>query len=265
MQEGIFYEKEKTKKILIYVILSVLVVQAMVLELIKGDYFGVFLCLLTLLLFMIPSFVDKRLNIQLPSLLEDIILIFIFSAEILGEIAGFYQRVPYWDTILHTLNGFIMAGIGLALIDILNRTPSLHFNMSPVFVVVVAFCFSMTIGVIWEFFEFGMDYYTKTDMQKDTVYTDMSSVELNPYDENDAYIITDISQTVIKGKVDGKETEIVTKGYIDIGIRDTMEDLAVNCIGAVVFSVFGIFYLKGRSKLALGFIPKMKENKEDKE
>lgn len=258
-------KKKKTAKVMIYIILRLLVVLAMVIELIEHDFYGVFLCLLTLLLFTIPTFVDKRLNIELPSLLEYIILFFIFSAEILGEIGGFYQKFPYWDTILHTLNGFIMAGIGLALIDILNRTPSLHFNMSPTFVVVVAFCFSMTIGVIWEFFEFGMDYYTKTDMQKDTIYSEISSVKLNPDDENEPYIITDIEETLINGKVDGKPVEITTKGYIDIGIRDTMEDLAVNCIGAVVFSIFGIFYLKGRSKLALGFIPKMKKKEESSE
>lgn len=258
-------KRKMTGKVIIYIILRLLVILAMVIELIERDFYGVFLCLLTLVLFMIPTFVDKRLNIKLPSLLEYIILIFIFSAEILGEIGGFYQKFPYWDTILHTLNGFIMAGIGLALIDILNRTPSLHFNMSPIFVAVVAFCFSMTIGVIWEFFEFSMDYHTQTDMQKDAVYSEISSVKLNPLGGNDPYTITDIEETIIKGKVDGKAAEITTKGYIDIGIHDTIEDLAVNCIGAVVFSIFGIFYLKGRSKLALGFIPKMKEKEENLE
>lgn len=254
---------KKTGKVLLYFVMRLLVIAAMIMELFEKDYFGIFLCILTLILFMIPTFVDKKLNIKLPSLLETIIVLFIFSAEILGELRGFYLKIPYWDTILHTLNGFIMAGIGLAMIDILNRTPSLHFNMSSVFVALVAFCFSMTIGVLWEFFEFGMDVFTRTDMQKDTMCSVVSSTYINPNGENVAYIITDISETVINGKINGEPATITIDGYLDIGIRDTMEDLAVNCIGAALFSIFGIFYLKGRSKFALGFIPMIKNTKQE--
>lgn len=249
------------KKIVLYFVLRFLVIAAMVLELLKGDYYGVFLCVLTLILFMIPTFLDKKMNIKLPSLLEIIILLFIFSAEILGEIQGFYLKFPYWDTILHTLNGFIMAGIGLAMIDILNRTPSFHFNMSPIFVVLVSFCFSMTVGILWEFFEFGMDYFTLTDMQKDTVLTQISTVE--PSLGEGQHIIKDIDKTVIHAKKDGEDYEVSVSGYLDIGLYDTMSDLFVNCIGALTFSLFGIFYLKGRSKFALKFIPQIKSQEEN--
>lgn len=256
---------KKTRNLILYFVLRILVIGFMVFELFERDYYGVFMCLLTLVLFMIPTFVDKKLNIKLPSLLEGIILLFIFCAQILGELQGFYLKVPYWDTILHTLNGFIMAGIGLAMIDILNRTSSLHFNMSPLFVVLVSFCFSMTIGVLWEFFEYGMDRFTYTDMQKDTIVDTISSVELNPSIENVSYVITDIDETIIKGKLNGDPAEIKIYGYLDIGIQDTMEDLAVNCIGAIVFSIFGIFYLKGRNKFALGFIPRIKSPEEERD
>lgn len=254
---------KKSGKLILYLVLRLLVVGAMVLELLDKDYYGVFLCVLTLILFMIPVFVDKQLKIKLPSLLEVIILLFIFCAEILGELRGFYLKFPYLDTLLHTMNGFIMAGIGLAMIDILNRTPSLRFSLSPIFTALVAFCFSMTIGVMWEFFEFGMDYFTYSDMQKDTVCRRISSVNLNPDAENVPYVITDIDKTVISGKMNGEKTEITIDGYLDIGLLDTMEDLTVNCIGALAFSFFGIFYLKGRSKIALGFVPSIKSNEEE--
>ena len=107
-------------------------------------------------------------------------MFFIFSAEILGEIQSFYTIIPLWDTILHTINGFMMAAIGFAMIDILNQDPHFHINMSPLFVAFVAFCFSMTIGVIWEFFEYGMDQFFLTDMQKDWYVPNISSVLLNP-------------------------------------------------------------------------------------
>lgn len=254
---------KRNAKVILYWVLRLLVIASMVLELFEKDYYGVFLCVLTLILFMIPVFVEKKFNIKLPSLLEVIILLFIFSAEILGEIGGFYVKFTHWDTILHTLNGFIMAGIGLAMIDILNRSPSLRFSLSPLFTALVAFCFSMTVGVMWEFFEFGADYFAYTDMQKDTICHRISTVELNKSGENAPYVITDIDKTVISGTINGEKTTVTIDGYLDIGLLDTMEDLAVNCIGAIAFSFFGVFYLKGKNKLAMGFIPSIKEETEE--
>ncbi|MCD8018939.1 MAG: hypothetical protein LUF92_04950 [Clostridiales bacterium] len=116
--------------------------------------------------------------------LETVIVIFIFSAEILGEINAFYVKIPVWDSILHTTNGFLMAAIGFALIDIFNRSEKFSIKMSPYFVAFVAFCFSMTVGVLWEFFEFGMDWFFGTDMQKDWIVSAIHSVKLNPNGEN---------------------------------------------------------------------------------
>ena len=96
-------------------------------------------------------------------------LLFIFSAEILGEISSFYVLFPFWDTTLHTLNGFLAAAIGFSLVDLLNRSDRVKFDLSPLFLSITAFCFSMTIGVLWEFFEFAMDQFFALDMQKDTI------------------------------------------------------------------------------------------------
>ena len=253
-------------KSIVNLVLSIIVALVMVARFLRADYYSVFLCLLTLLLFNIPQFVDKKLHVSLPKELEAIILLFIFSAEILGEIGSFYTHIPWWDTMLHTFNGVLMAAIGFALIDILNNSPKFHITMSPMFVAFVAFCFSMTVGVVWEFFEFSMDYFTLTDMQKDRMVTDISSVLINPTGLNDEIIIRGIQSTTVT-LADGS-THVIEGGYLDIGIIDTMKDLLVNLIGAVVFSVIGYFYIIGRNNgvFAKKFIPQLqeKENSADK-
>ena len=250
-------KKEKRIKTLVYVILRLAVVLVMIAQIFNDNWNNVFLCILTLILFMIPSFVDRRLHIELPTTLEIIIVVFIFSAEILGEIQEYYLIFDNWDTILHTTNGFIMAAIGFSLIDILNENENVMLNLSPAFVAIFAFCFSMTIGVLWEFFEFFMDYFFKTDMQKDTFVPWISSVLLNPQGANVA-VTWVIDSVVVNGQT--------LPGYIDIGLYDTMKDLLVNFIGAVVFSVFGLIYIKNRNSdkpsFASRFIPRRKKNNE---
>lgn len=246
------------RSVAIYVILRFLVTALMVIQLIRGNYDNVFLCLLTLVLFFIPAVLDKGFNIKLPTVLEIVIIVFIFSAEILGEMQNFYTHFKNWDTILHTVNGFLMAAIGFAMVDILNQSPRIHLTMSPVFVAFVAFCFSMTIGIIWEFFEFSMDRFFMYDMQKDFIVQKFASVALNPEHLNKPVVLENISKTVIY-YTNGTNTftETVEGGYLDIGIIDTMKDLFVNFIGAAVFSTIGAFYVKsrGKSKVAQNFIP----------
>lgn len=229
--------------------LIAVVILVMIARLLRGDYYSVFLCVLTLLLFNIPLFVDRTFKIKVPRVLVTVIMLFIFAAEICGEIGSFYTYIPWWDTMLHTTNGFLMAAIGFSLIDILNNHPKFHIQLSPLFVAFVAFCFSMTVGVVWEFFEYGMDKVTGTDMQKDSVVSFVSSCKLNPEGVNEEIKLKDVSQTVITYHENGVEkTCVIEDGYLDIGINDTMKDLIVNCIGAVVFSIFGYFYLCGRNK-----------------
>ena len=107
------------------------------------------------------------------------------------------------------------------------------FTLSPVFIAVVAFCFSMTIGVVWEFFEFAMDRFFLLDMQKDTVVHTISSVMLDPDGGNVPYMIRGITDTAVNGQ------KLGLGGYLDIGLIDTMKDLLVNFIGAAVFSFIG--------------------------
>ena len=257
--------KHKKRDITIYVVLRFFVIVTLIAQLIRGNYENVFLCILTLILFTIPTIIDKKLNIALPNALESIILLFIFSAEILGEVQNFYGIFKGWDSILHTINGFLCAAIGFSLIDILNRSEKFHTKMTPAFVALVAFCFSMTIGVLWEFFEFGMDVTFKTDMQKDRIVQEISTVTLNPEGKNDSVEIRNITGTTIHYIENGENKEIsVVDGFLDIGIRDTMKDLFVNFIGAVVFSILGLLYIKDRDeyKFAEKFMPRLKKKRE---
>lgn len=247
--------REHRSSFIVYVVLRALVILCMVLQILKHNYENVFLCILTLFLLIIPSLLQVNLKIELPTTLEIIIMLFIFAAEILGEIEAYYIKIPNWDTILHTLNGFLMAAIGFSLVDILNREERLKFELSPVFMAIVAFCFSMTVGVVWEFFEFGMDTIFDLDMQKDTVLNSISSVMLDPAGGNTATMIRDIQDVTVNGESLG------LGGYLDIGLYDTMKDLLVNFVGAVVFSVIGYFYIKkkGSGRMAKRFIPSLKK------
>jgi len=251
--------KEHKSSFMVHIILCLLVIAVMILQLYNGNYENFFLCILTLLLFMLPGFVQVSFKVELPVVLEIIILLFIFAAEILGEISEFYVKFRYWDMMLHTLNGFLAAAIGFSLVDLLNRSKKLVFELSPLFTAIVAFCFSMTIGVIWEFFEFAMDIFLGFDMQKDTIVHTITSVMLDPAGGNVPVRIDDIYEVSVNGQ------ELGLGGYLDIGLLDTMKDLFVNFIGAVIFSILGYFYVKtrGKGKLARRFIPRRKEEAAD--
>ncbi len=205
-----------------------------------------------------PSIIEKRVKIDLPNLLESIVYLFIFSAQILGEMGNFYSLIPWWDTMLHTLNGFLFAAIGFALVDILNKSEKIKLYLSPMFVVVVAISFSITIGTIWEFFEFSMDQVMDVDTQKDDLKENLKSVYLNPSGENEIFYVNDIDRTVIY--YDGDKEIMIDGGYLDIGLQDTMKDMIVNAIGAIIFSIFGYYYIKDNEeyKFAKHFIPKKK-------
>jgi len=240
----------------VYLLLRLFVVLVLIAQVLNRDFESVFLCILTLILFLVPSFVERRFQIDIPDTLEVMILLFIYAAEILGEIRAYYITFPYWDIILHTLNGFLCAAIGFSLVELLNRSSKpLTFTLSPAYMALVAFCFSMTVGVLWEFFECVMDQLFLLDMQKDCVVNAISSVMLNPDGARPA-AIQDIADVIVVHS-DGTQQALGLGGYLDIGLLDTMSDLFVNFIGAVTFSVIGFVYIKrqGKGRFARWFIP----------
>ena len=250
----------------VYFILRLIVAAMLVLNVIQGDYESAFICGLSLILFLVPSFLEHQLRVDIPSVTEVIILLFIFAAEILGELSNYYSQYEYWDTMLHTVNGFLCAAFGFSMVDILTRNKQEKFRLSPLYVALVAFCFSMTVGVLWEFFEYGMDTVFHTDMQKDTVVYTVPTVALG--EDGAVTVLENISSVSVNG------TELPLDGYLDIGLHDTMADLLVNFIGAVVFSVIGYVYIRQRGHGRSGrflrhFLPELTDaepiKSEDKE
>ena len=237
--------KDQKGVFILYSILRLLVVLIAIRTIMLHNYEATVTCLLVLALFFVPSLLEETLKIKIPPLLEGIIYCFIFAAEILGELGHFYTQFPIWDTMLHTLNGFLFAAVGFSTVDLLNRT-SKNINLSPLYLTMVAFCFSMTIGVLWEFFECGADIFLGQDMQKDFIVDHFQSVKLDPTNSQQVIHVDDITGTVIQ-TASGK-TFTIDGGYLDIGILDTMKDLLVNFIGAVVFCSFGFAFLKHGEK-----------------
>lgn len=243
----------------VYMVLRALVILVMILQILNRNFEDVFYCALTLILLIMPSILQVEFKIELPTPLEIIILLFIFAAEVMGEIGSYYTKFPNWDTMLHTMNGFLAAAIGFSLVDILNRQKSDKFHLSPLYLSIVAFCFSMTIGVMWEFFECTMDVFFGMDTQKDTIVHTINSVMLDPTRTQTIVRITDIQDVVVNGQSLG------LGGYLDIGLLDTMKDLFVNFVGAVIFSIIGYFYVKkrGEGRFAKKFIPTRKKAEAD--
>ena len=261
MKEIRAYAKQRPKVFTVYVILRLLVVAALIRSAMLKEYESMFVCLLVLVLFMLPSFLERKLKIDLPDTLEIIILIFIFAAEILGELGCYFIHYPSWDTMLHTTSGFLCAAIGFSLVNLLNKDNRISLSLSPLYMAIAAFCFSMTIGVLWEFIEFSADRLFLLVMQKDTVITTISSVTLDATNSNTPIVIRNINDVAVNGQSLG------LGGYLDIGLYDTMEDLFVNFIGAVVFSLFGYFYVKhqGKGKLVESLVPRVAEDDNQEE
>ena len=252
--------REHKSSFIVFSVLRLLVIVALVRQILLRNYESSYMCLLTLLLLYVPSWLQVKLKIELPPKLEITVLCFIFAAEILGEVNAFFIVIPFWDMILHTLNGFLAAAVGFSLVALLNNNDELTFDLSPFYMALVAFCFSMTIGVLWEFFEFGVDQLFHTDMQKDTIVNAIYTVTLDPTNSNKVVAVRGIHDVAVNGESLGLD------GYLDIGLIDTMHDLFVNFIGAVVFSVAGFFYSKSKGKTktaAAGFVPSRKSEDRD--
>lgn len=253
--------RRKPRLFTLYVLLRASVILVLIAQVFNRDWQNVWLCMLTLVLFTVPTFIEKNWHIDIPDTLEVIVLVFIYAAEILGEIRAYYVSVPGWDTALHTVTGFLAAAVGFSLVDIINRNENTKLYLSPLYVAIGAFTFSMTIGIIWEFFEFSMDALFHLDMQKDTIITSIGSVTLDPTHSNKVVYISGITDTAVNGESLG------INGYLDIGLIDTMKDLFVTFVGATVFSIIGFIYLKnrGEGKFAKRFIPTMMKKEQAEE
>ncbi len=184
-------------------------------------------CIKVMIMFLFPWLIELILKIKLPDVIIIVVLLFIFSAVILGEINSFYMRYPIWDVMLHTISGFVSTVCGY-MIFIKKISRSSHTTGSEYFyILIAAVSLSMTIAVFWEFYEFGMDQIMFRDMQKDTIIHTIKSVKIGS--SKSLTVLNNIAEVTI----DGIKLDI--DGYLDIGLYDTMKDLLNNLFGTVLF------------------------------
>ena len=238
--------KEEPAAFWTYVVLRFIVILILIRCILRGDIESAFVCVLVLVIYLLPQFVENKLNIDIPTALEVIIFVFVFAAEILGELQSYFIKYSNWDTILHTSSDDLCAAEGFSLVDLLNRSDNVKVQLSPGYLAITAFCFSMTIGILWEFIELSADKLFLLDMQKDTIVNQISSVSLDPTNSNIPITVKDIQDVIL---VTGSgEVPLGLGGFLGIGLYDTMEDLFVNFIGAVVFSVVAFFECKSEKR-----------------
>lgn len=239
-------KKEEPAAFWTYVVLRFIVILILIRCILRGDIESAFVCVLVLVIYLLPQFVENRLNIDIPTTFEVIIFVVVFAAEILGELQSYFIKYSNWDTILHTSSGFLCAAVGFSLVDLLNRSDNAKVQLSPGYLAITAFCFSMTIGILWEFIEFSADRLFLLDMQKDTIVNQISSVSLDPTNSNISITMKGIKDVILV--TDSGEQALGLGGFLDIGLYDTMEDLFVNFVGAVVFSVVAFFECKSEKR-----------------
>lgn len=237
----------------VYCVMVAFAVLVIVYSVIQRNWSGIFNMVLMLILLLIPAFLETTLHVEISAGLEIIAMVFVFCAQFLGEERDFYARFPVWDSILHGFSGFMFAAFGLAIVDLLSANKKMKGRPSPLFFAVAAFGFAILIGVFWEMTEYSLDMILHTDMQKDRIVQTIATGKLSP-DGQTPVVVNDIVRTVIE-TADGQTYEI--PGYIDVGIHDTMKDLIVDSIGALIFSIIGFFYERQHlfSHLAEVFIP----------
>ena len=222
----------------VYLLLNLFVAIAMLVSIVQGDGKHVVACLKICTMFLIPWLIEWKFKIEISSIFILLIQIFMYAAIILGELNSYYMKYPYWDTVLHAINGFLCASVGFMLVNrIVEQTKSYKLSMKPIYTVVFAFCLSMTVGVMWEFYEFGMDNFCNRDMQKDTIIHTIKSAKLSQGDQS-LTILKDVTDVSINGE------SLNLGGYLDIGLYDTMGDLFYNLVGTLVFCVLGYYVTK---------------------
>ncbi len=174
----------------------------------KSDYVLMLIqCILGIVIMFLPSMLERRLKINVPSFMHIVFLIFLYSAIYLGEVRSFYYHIPHWDTVLHTFSGAMIGALGFSVVRLLNDSDKVQINLSPLFVAIFAFSFALVIGALWEVYEFSFDGLLGLNMQK--------------------FAYQDGSPRVGRN-----------------ALQDTMKDLIVDALGALGTSILGYISLK---------------------
>ena len=175
---------------------------------VKADYILMLTqCVLGVVAFFLPNIISKKTKIVIPTNMYIVYILFLYGAVFLGEVRNYYYRVPHWDTILHTCSGAMLGALGFSFVNILNKHEKVHVELSPIFVAIFAFGFAISLGVIWEIYEFLADGALGLNMQKFAL-------------ENGIQLV---------GRA---------------ALSDTMEDLIVDSLGAFAMCAVGYISLK---------------------
>lgn len=191
---------------------------------VKADYVLMFIqCVLGIIAFFIPSIITKKFKIEIPSNMYIVYVVFLYAAIFLGEVGNFFYKVPHWDIILHTFSGAMLGALGFSVVNIFNKDENISVKLSPAFVALFAFEFAITLGVIWEIYEFTFDGLLGVNMQK--------------------FALEDGTQLIGRA-----------------ALADTMEDLIVDAVGAFTMAVVGYISLKYKKGWIEKLIIKKKSN-----
>ena len=231
------------KKLLIYIIfLKIFIFSFTIREFLKSNYLKVLLFILILLIFLISYKILKGKNIEKIKTLfffEILIYLLIFAYEF----NSLYKNIPFWDTGMHAFTGFILV-IFVFLVYLYLKKKNKFKKIYPFLITLFGFCFSLTIGVLFEINEYTFDKLLKRDMQKDMIVDSIYTLKFKD-EEKKKLEIENIYETIIYYNKDDKLEEFIIKnGYLDIGSNDTMKDLYVNLIGALLGSLYVYFCLK---------------------
>lgn len=175
----------------------------------------IFMCVMALICINIPAFLEKRFKFYIPNYISIILYVFIFAHYVLGEVLRVYDHSIVFDKILHTTSGVIMSFIGFSFIFMLNKINPEKMKLSPFFIVLFTFCFTMTTEYVWELFEYSADRLLDLNMQR---WQD------------------GITETLENGSV-------ISSVPYGSGLKDTMGDMAVNilgCLGVCVYALVGM-------------------------
>ncbi len=192
--------------------------------LITAQYHCIFTCIFGGTLLFTPFFARKLFHLQVNTLLY-VFVMFYAVTPIFGYVFKFYYNVFWWDSFMHTAGGVVFAVLGVFLANWFNKNGKMNLLTRAVF----ALCFSITVAVAWEFVEYTSDMLFHTDMQKDT-YIDVIDSYLLGLKPDEIGRLANIETVVVNGQP--------LKGYIDIGLIDTMSDLIVETVGAILFVVW---------------------------
>lgn len=129
------------------------------------------------LLSFAPAILERQLRVRMPIELTLFTCVFLFASFALGEVRNFYDRIWWWDLLLHGSSALVIGIIGFLVVYVFYMTH--RIRVAPVYVAVITFGFAITVGTLWEIFEFLMDWFFGLNMQRSGLLDTMTDLMVN--------------------------------------------------------------------------------------